>query len=114
MLKILVIDDEEEVLDSVSLVLESVGHQVVKARNGEEGIRIFDEFSFDVVITDLLMPICNGDQVVRHIRKNGGTIPVIGITGTPENADLSYFNIVLKKPFSFKTLIEYIKTIDNK
>ena len=111
MLKILVIDDEETVLDSISLVLKNAGYQVVKARNGEEGIRIFDQYSFDIVITDFFMPVCNGNQVAKYIRNNRKTTPVIGITGTPEEADFSCFDIVLKKPFSLKKLIEHINIL---
>jgi DNA-binding response OmpR family regulator len=114
MLKILLIDDEEEVLDVVSLVLKTMGYYVVKARDGKEGIRRFDELSFDVVVTDLNMPLCNGDEVAKHIRKTDGNIQIICITGTPEDVDNSYFDIVLKKPFSFKKLVEYIKTIENR
>jgi len=113
MLKILVIDDEEEVLDMVSLVLKTMGYHVVKAKDGEEGIKKFDELSFDVVVTDLNMPICNGDDVARHVRRTDGNIPVICITGTPEHVDDCYFDVVLKKPFSFKKLSEHIKAIEN-
>jgi CheY-like chemotaxis protein len=111
MMTVLVIDDEEEVLDSISLILKAVGYHVVKARDGEEGIRKFHEHSFDIVITDLFMPSCNGDEMARHVRREGKGIPVIGITGNPWDMDLGCFDIVMKKPFSLKKLVEYIKTV---
>ena len=112
MLKILLIDDEEEVLRTIALVLQSAGYQVVKARNGEEGIERFDEFSFDMVITDLFMPLANGDEVARHVRNAGKGIPIIGMTGTPEDMDRTCFDQVLEKPFLFEELIKSIKELE--
>jgi DNA-binding response OmpR family regulator len=114
MLKILVIDDEEEVLDMVSLVLKTTGYYVVKARNGEEGIKKFDELSFDIVITDFNMPFYNGEEVARHVRSASRNIPTICITGKPENIDQSDFDLVLEKPFSLKKLVEYIRLVESK
>lgn len=113
MLRILLIDDEETVLDTISFILKTEGYQVVKARNGEEGIRKFDELPFDIVITDLIMPLCNGNDVARYVRSSGRSIPIIGITGTPEDVVKSCFDIVLKKPFSIKKLVGHIKEIEN-
>jgi CheY-like chemotaxis protein len=110
MLKILLIDDEEEVLSTVARILQTVGHDVVKARNGKEGISRFDEHSFDLVITDLFMPIANGDQVASYVRNSEKKVPVIGITGTPKDMDRTCFDMVLEKPFMFEELIESIRT----
>jgi DNA-binding response OmpR family regulator len=112
--KILLIDDDEELLDLISMVLMDAGHYVVTARDGEEGIKKFNELYFDVVVTDLMMPLCNGDEVARHVRKAGRNIPVIGITGTPWDIELGYFDIILKKPFALKILVENIKEVMNK
>jgi DNA-binding response OmpR family regulator len=109
MLKILLIDDEEEVLNTVARILETVGHNVVRARNGKEGIIRFDEHSFDLVITDLFMPVANGDQVARHVCTSEKKVPVIGITGTPKDIDRTYFDMVLEKPFMFEELVESIR-----
>jgi CheY-like chemotaxis protein len=113
MLKILVIDDEEQVLYMISLTLKTVGYHIVKAKDGREGIRKFDELSFDIVITDLNMPFYNGDEVARHVRRTDGNIPIVCITGTPEDVVLSCFDLVLKKPFSLKELVGYIQEIEN-
>jgi two-component system, OmpR family, response regulator VicR len=113
MLKILVIDDEEQVLDIISLVLKTLGYNVVKARDGQEGIRKFDESFFDIVITDFNMPFYNGDEVARHIHNANGDFPIICITGAPEDIDFNCFDIVLGKPFSFTELAESVKKIVN-
>jgi CheY-like chemotaxis protein len=109
MLKILLIDDEEEVLNTVARILQIAGHSVVKARNGKEGISRFDEHPFDLVITDLFMPIANGDEVARYVRTAEKRVPVIGITGTPQDMDRTFFDKILEKPFMFEDLITSIK-----
>jgi CheY-like chemotaxis protein len=113
MIKILLIDDEKALLENTSLGLESDGYHVVTASNGEEGIRKFDEFSFDLVITDFFMPICKGDEVARHVRNSGKNIPVVCITGSPLNFDLGWFDLIINKPFRFEALIKSIKKILN-
>jgi DNA-binding response OmpR family regulator len=112
MIKILVIDDEEEVLKTIALVLQSAGYHAVKAANGEEGIKAFNEFSFDMVITDFFMPLANGDEVARHVRNAGKGVPIIGMTGTPEEMDRTCFDKVLEKPFLFEELIKSIKSFE--
>jgi DNA-binding response OmpR family regulator len=112
-LNILLIDDDESVLDSVSLVLQSAGFKITKANDGEDGIKKFDGSSFDIVITDLSMPLRNGDEVGKHIRNNGKSVPIICITGTPEDADLNCFDLVLEKPFSLKKLVEHVQSIES-
>jgi DNA-binding response OmpR family regulator len=113
MLKILVIDDEEQIREMISLALKTMGYHVVKAKDGAEGIRKFSESLFDIVITDFFMPFYNGDEVASHIRKTDGNIPIICITGTPEAVGLNFYDIVLEKPCSLKKLTEYIKAIEN-
>jgi CheY-like chemotaxis protein len=112
MLKILVVDDEDAVLKIISKVLKTAGHNVEEAVNGAEGIRKFNEYDFDVVVTDLFMPLCNGDELAKHVRNAGKDIPIIAITGTPDKIDKSCFDIVLKKPFSLKTLTGCIKALE--
>jgi CheY-like chemotaxis protein len=112
MLKILLIDDEVEVLDTIAIVLQAAGYHVVKAWNGEEGIKRFNEHSFDLVITDLFMPFANGNEVARHVRTAQKSVPVIGITGTPNDVDLACFDKVLGKPFPFDELIKYIRELE--
>jgi len=113
MVKILLIDDEEDVLNTISMVLKTMGCHVVQARDGEEGISRFEELSFDIVITDLIMPNYNGNDVARYIRNARDNIKIIGITGTPEKAEAELFDILMIKPFSINKLIEYIKLIEN-
>jgi len=113
MIKILVVDDEEHIRNLISIVLTNAGYDVVTAKDGEDGLNKFNELSFDLVITDLLMPKLNGDEIARHVHKSGRRVPIIGITGTPWDIDLSYFDIVINKPFALEAFIETIREMAN-
>jgi two-component system response regulator VanR len=112
MCRILVIDDEYGILHLIREALTRYGHRVETAANGREGIQKFDEGTFDLVITDILMPLVDGNGVVRHIRQHGRQeIPVIGISGTPWLSKQSDFDLVLAKPFRLQTLVESVAAL---
>ena len=109
MLKILVIDDEQLILGLVKQVLTKFGFEVETALDGKEGIQKFDTTEFDLVITDINMPGMDGNGVARHIRiseKNYN--PIIGITGTPWLVEEKDFDLIIKKPFSIKLLVDSV------
>ncbi len=109
---ILVIDDEKGILQLMHQALTKYGHNVETADDGREGIRKFDDGSFDIVITDIRMPVIDGNGVVAHIRKSEKqSIPVIAISGTPWLLGSGSFDMVLSKPFSLKQLIESIRSL---
>ena len=109
---ILVVDDEKGILRIVREVFTSLGHSVETATDGREGIRKFDERSFDLVITDMLMPGIDGHGVVAHIRRSeNNSIPVIAISGTPWLVNRSDFNAVLAKPFALTQLVETVDAL---
>ncbi len=109
---ILVIDDEKGILQLMHQALTKYGHNVETADDGQEGIRKFDDGCFDIVITDIRMPVIDGNGVVAHIRKSEKqSIPVIAISGTPWLQDAGNFDMVLLKPFPLKQLIESIRSL---
>ena len=109
---ILVIDDEKGILQLMHQALTKYGHQVETADDGQEGIRKFDDGCFDIVITDILMPVIDGNGVVAHIRKSEKqSIPVIAISGTPWLLESDNFDMVLPKPFPLNKLIESIRSL---
>lgn len=109
---ILVIDNEESILLMITMALAKFGFNVEIAADGLEGIKKFDEGRFDLVITDILMPGLNGNDVARHIRNSEKKYaPVIAISATPwliENGD---FDAVLPKPVSIQTLVDTVKKL---
>ncbi len=112
MYNILIIDDEKSILHVLTMALTRFGFNVETASDGLEGIKIFDESNFDVVITDIRKPALDGNGVVKHIRNSKRQYtPVIGISGTPWLLENSDFNAVLSKPTSIKTLVDTVKNV---
>jgi DNA-binding response OmpR family regulator len=109
---VLVIDDEKGILQIIHQALTKFGHHVETATDGQEGIRKFDDGSFDIVITDIRMPGIDGNGVVKHIRKSEKqSVPVIAISGTPWQMENNAFDMVLAKPFPLKELVESIGSL---
>ena len=109
---ILVIDDEESVLLMITMALAKFGFDVEIATDGLEGIKKFDEGRFDLVITDILMPVLDGFGVVRHIRNSERRYtPVIAISGTPWLLVNGDFDAVLSKSILIQTLVDTVKTL---
>lgn len=79
--KILIIDDEEEILEVLAEVFEEEGYQVKKGNDGEHGIALFLEWQPDLVITDVKMPKKNGLDVLRAVKDSGSDVDVIILTG---------------------------------
>lgn len=79
--KILIIDDEKNIRDGLAAFLEMQNYCVQVAENGKQGIEIFEQDSIDLVITDLRMPVLDGDEVLKHITATSPGVPVIVLTG---------------------------------
>ena len=110
--RILIIDDEETVLFSLNKIFTDMGYQVKVARDGKEGIELFnDEQDFNLVITDIKMPGMSGNAVARYIRNSerAGT-PIVAITGYADMIQSDSFDFVLGKPFELATLIDVVKS----
>ncbi|MEK9970726.1 MAG: response regulator [Ferrovibrio sp.] len=81
MAKILVIDDNPEFRDILRRHLEANGHAVTLAANGEQGLALLGEGSFDIVLTDILMPQRDGVEVLREAKRRWPDLPVIAVSG---------------------------------
>lgn len=81
---VLCIDDEPSAIETRRLLLESEGYQVIDASTGEEGIRLFQSNTIDVVIVDYWMSGMNGLSVAREIKRLDTAMPVIMLSGLPE------------------------------
>ncbi len=110
MRRILVIDDEKEILDVVRSVLSKAGFKVEIALNGRNGIQKFDGGRFDLVITDILMPEIDGREVVKHIRNSDRPYtPIIGCSGTPWLLEECEFDTFFLKPFALADLVHAVR-----
>ena len=117
---IALVDDESNILTSVSLALESEGFTVDTYRNGEEALLGFQDKKYDLGLFDIKMPRMNGNELLVKVRsskdKNLQTMPVIFLTSKDQEQD----EIIglkmgaadyIKKPFSQKLLNERVRTV---
>ncbi len=102
--RILVVDDEPVVCESIKLMLVYDGHSVVMANSGAEALEKFNPAEFDLVMTDFYMPRMRGDELARLIKERTPEMPVILLTAFPPETKPEAIDIVLTKPFYFDTL----------
>ena len=112
MAKILVVDDEE--MDRVfeKTVLESAGHELVFAADGDAALKICEEVAVDLVVTDLAMPDFNGLRLIRELRSAGVLVPIIAVSGwAADQLDLAEdygADVALVKPLDGSKLLEAV------
>jgi len=80
MLKILIAEDDRELRHLFSHVLTRQGYTVTGAENGAQALAALDEDYYDLIISDIMMPVMDGYELVRQLREVGNTIPVLMIT----------------------------------
>jgi PAS domain S-box-containing protein len=107
--RILIVDDDLTVLEVLKEVLKDMGHEVETAPNGGRALHIFKQQNFDLVITDLGMPIMNGLEVSTRIKGLSPKTPIILLTGwgdqvDEEEAARAGVKKVLSKPVLRETL----------
>ncbi|MGH9551886.1 MAG: response regulator transcription factor [Terriglobales bacterium] len=113
---VLVIDDEPMVRQTIRLVLERHGHQVVEAENGIVGLKKYDEAAFDLVITDILMPEKEGIGTIQDLRARNSAVKILAISGGGRVENLDYLTMAgqlgaddaLPKPFEPRQLLEKV------
>ncbi|MFH2061316.1 MAG: response regulator [Pseudomonadota bacterium] len=111
-LKILIIDDEPQILKLLSKMLSRKKFNVDTAINGHDGIKKIDSNEYDLVLTDILMPGLTGRHVRDYIKVTGQKkILVIGMSGTPWLLDEGEFDAVLAKPFSMDQVLDVINQL---
>lgn len=100
-LRILVVDDEALICDTVKLILKSDGHFVETAGNGPEALAKFQRGSFDLVVTDYSMPEMTGDELAAAIKAGAATCPVVMITAYAGMlpSPLPGVDCIISKPF---------------
>jgi DNA-binding response OmpR family regulator len=105
--RVLVADDERDMLELVAFRLERSGYEIVRANDGEEALRFALEQRPDLAVLDVMMPKLNGYDVTREIRRHEQTrtMPVILLTARAQEADVTRCfeagaDDYLKKPFS--------------
>lgn len=114
--RILVIDDEPEILAILRDVLHGAGHHVRAALSGREGVQLAHESVFDLVFTDLGMPDMSGWDVATRIRELRSGVPIVLVTGwgaTLDEAEARQRGIeaIVHKPFEIEELVRVAATL---
>ena len=111
---LLIIDDEDIIINLLHDYFSHLGYSVVTAKNGSEGIDIFNASpNFDLIITDINMPGIDGNVVAKSIRLSQRTkVPIVGMSGYNDKAEGELFDFMLAKPFNLKDLMTVVKTIE--
>src|ERR1043165_5477355 len=112
---ILIVDDDCDLSDGIRAVLESQGHKVIQARDGQQGQTLIYQQRPDLVILDMMMPRKGGYPVLEHFRDKKDAPPIIMITaneGSRHKAYAEYLGVIdyIRKPFAMKRLLERANT----
>lgn len=113
---IMIVDDDAHIQLALRQIVESVGHRVIEASNGQDAIGLFAEFHPDLVITDVFMPHADGIETIRAIRRITPSAKIIAISGGYIGSGWNYLNSVvvlganlaLQKPFTCTQLLSAI------
>jgi two-component system OmpR family response regulator len=113
---ILVIDDDPDICEIVSLALSKKGYVVRIAMSGEQGIAVAYEHMPDIVLLDNTLPDMDGKEVARRIKGTAGgkKVTIVMMTGkeAPKGEiDTSLYSGCLKKPFRLSDMVEYVEKI---
>ena len=105
-LRVLVIDDELPVRETLAEMLTAVNHKVELAGSGQEALQKMRQHAFDFVFTDLAMPEMDGWETARSIRKNWPDVKIVLVTGygpntTPPPGEEHLVDAIIGKPFDF-------------
>jgi DNA-binding response OmpR family regulator len=106
--RVLIVDDDSAIRDALRSVL-SERYEVFTAGDGEEGLAVIDRRSVDLIVLDMLMPLLDGEGMLRALRSRGISLPVIAVSADwfDRAGDLKA-NAYLSKPFEIEELEETI------
>ncbi|MDF2505125.1 response regulator transcription factor [Clostridium sp.] len=112
---ILIVEDEERMRKLIDAYLKKEGYKTFEAKDGVEAVRIFDSNKVTLIILDIMMPVMDGFNVCKYIRKNSN-VPIIMLTAKSEEEDklLGYefgADDYITKPFSPKVLVAKVKAL---
>jgi CheY-like chemotaxis protein len=115
MARILVVDDEALVCRHLRQVLETAGHTVFEARDGEEGLEICKREQLDLAIVDIVMPEKDGFTTIQEMKQTCGDLPIVAVTGMSRNkmralrvAGHLGADLTLPKPFRNEEVLQVI------
>ena len=116
MQRILIVEDEKRVADLLKICLEENGYQAMVAYDGAMGLRLFQSETFQLVVSDIILPKMNGFELCREIRKMDDRVPILMLTALGAADDkLEGFDVgaddYMVKPFDFRELTARVKVL---
>ena len=114
---VLLVDDDNEIIESMRTVLEAKGYRVMVARDGNAGLTVAERENPDLVILDMMMPKKSGFLVLEKLKgRPGGLIPTIMITGNEGSRHRAYAEMLgvrdyIRKPFAMEKLVKSVEQI---
>ena len=116
--RILVVDDEPNIVQTLQDRLEMNEYEVFTAGNGREGLKRFEDERPHVILLDVIMPIMDGHEMLEALRKqpNGQDVSVIMLTARSQTQDIARANACgiddyIVKPFDLSELLEKIESV---
>lgn len=113
----MIVDDQDELRESITTFLQNEGYHTVSARNGEEALRLLEgHLKVDIMLLDVMMPEKDGYETLRELRMAKHSIPVIMLTAKTEEVDKLLglelgADDYITKPFSLREVIARIKAV---
>ncbi|MDW7684320.1 MAG: response regulator transcription factor [Bacillota bacterium] len=113
--RVLVVDDEKTIVKGLKFSLEKEGYEVLTAYDGEEALRLFQKENPDLIVLDLMLPLLDGFEVCRRIRKDND-VPILMLTARGDDIDKILglelgADDYVTKPFNPRELTARIKAI---
>jgi len=116
--KILIVEDNIDLIHVLGLALELQGHEVIRVTNGKQGLNIAASQLPDLILLDITLPDMDGFEAARQIRQNPNTrsIPILATTGRASYKDQEEClqngcNDYLSKPYTHKQLVSRIEKL---
>jgi DNA-binding response OmpR family regulator len=117
--RILIIDDDHHILLMIKKMLERAGFEVDLASNGDEGLKIFKKLSFDLVITDIIMPEKEGLETIREMKRLRSDLKIIAMSGGGKVSSDNYLNTakifgatkIMTKPFTQNQMVSAVREL---
>ena len=116
MKKILIVDDEQDIVESLKFVLENCDYTCYCAYNGEDGLKLAREIIPDLIILDVMMPKINGYKICRLLKYDAKykNIPIIMLTARSQESDKAIgeetgADEYITKPFEFNDVLEIMQ-----
>ncbi len=114
MKKILIADDEPNIVISLEYLMQREGHEVLVARDGEEALEMISEHELDLVLLDAMMPKKSGFEVLQAVRAEHPDLKIIMLTAKGRDTDIAKGQALgadayVVKPFSTRKLAEQVR-----